>query len=840
MQFDRFSNKLNRVIKRAEKLADFYSKKKVSFVDILNALLLEKGSLALEVLFRSGLDLGEKKEGLLPSDLEKNKRTGVELDAEVIKLLNKAITFAMQADQYYVGTEHLLFVMIDVRNKEVDDFFRDKKINREDVVKSLKNIFLGYDDFSKQDLFYEFDHHKVDEAINGILQNINSEEQNMKQSNLINKLKTKNNKNQTYFLDNVSRNLTDQKNQKNIDPVIGRKKEIDRIIQILSRRNKNNPVLIGDPGVGKTAIVEGLAKKILNQDVPDVLLSKKIFNLDVNSLVAGSAVRGEFEQKLKQIIDEVSADEDIILFIDEIHMIVGAGAVPGSMDAANILKPALSRGDVRCIGATTFEDYKKSFEDDPALERRFQSVIVDEPSRLEAVDILKGIKENYESHHMVEITDEALQVAVDLSIKYIPERFLPDKAIDLIDEAAARVKVDAGASDIVKKIKKTENKLNDLIDKKKEALLGEKYDEAVVFSEEEKKVIDNIIDLEQDFLEIKKVWIGKVGPLEIKKIISSMKQIPIEDLEFGDDDRIAGLEKKIKKNIFGQDKAIEDISFLIKKTRAGLGDETKPIASLLLVGPSGVGKTETAKVLAKEIFGSEKKLIRFDMSEFSESFNISKLIGSPAGYVGYKEGGRLTEAVKKKPYSVVLFDEIEKAHPNVFNLLLQVMGEGELSDGAGKKINFKNTIVVVTSNIGSESDEESEIGFEKNIFDIKKDNNEQIKKYLTEYLSPEFVGRVDKVVVYKSLNKKVLIRLVKREIEKIVDKIKIQKNIKVHYAKDLVDFLSAKSFAENQGAREVIKVVRTEFESGLVDKILENKNLEKIEVKVEKGKIIFL
>jgi len=841
VMFNKFTNRLQKVLQRAQELADFSFRKKVEIEDVFLSLAYEKGCIAYEILSHSGL----QSEALnLVSKSKKAIKQNIQdtfFAPQVNQLLEKSVALAADMEHTYVGTEHLLYILVNAQDKKVQEVLEKNKINTKRVKENLEIVFITQNSFP----LFEQDAEKLfNEIANGVEQFDNTELEHS--SNFLTKIKdikkSKDKRVKNGLLQFFARNLTDKNLQLSIDSVIGREKEIERIIQIISRRTKNNPILLGDPGVGKTAIVEGLGKRILQGNVPDILLDKKIYALDINMLVAGTVMRGEFELRLKKVIDEIKADNNAILFIDEIHTIVGAGSAgSGAIDAANILKPALARGEIRCIGATTFEDYKKYIEDDPALERRFQPVIVSEPNISEAVAMLKGIKQNYEEHHQVEITQSAVEAAVELSSRYVPERFLPDKAIDLIDEAAARFKVGAGISEKQKQIKFLENKLEDLIEQKIKFVQLEKYHEAIKFKQEEIKLMQEIIILKKQ-QDNKQELLGKITNKEIAHVVAEMKNIPIEELSSSQGKKLANLEKDFKKYIIGQDQAIRDLAFFIKRGRAGLSSYNRPWGSFILLGPSGVGKTETAKVLAREVFGSEDKLIRIDMSEFSESFNISRLIGSPPGYVGFKEGGKLTEKVKHKPYSVVLFDEIEKAHPQVLNLLLQILEDGHLTDAMGKKVNFKNTIIVMTSNLGISDIGKLGIGFgfaKNKIADEYEKFKENVLSALKDKLNPEFINRVDKILVYAALNLKSIEKIVLLELARIQNNLKAKK-IKLELDKKLIHWLAKKSFSLEFGARQVRRVIQEQVENLLVDKILtgEIKNGSEIKLSELKGKVV--
>lgn len=614
-----------------------------------------------------------------------------------------------------------------------------------------------------------------------------------------------------------------------IDPVIGRKKEIERLTSILGRRTKNNPVLIGEAGVGKTAIVEGLALAIANREVPDILLDKKILSLDLALVVAGSMFRGEFENRLKQIIDEVKADANVVLFIDELHTMVGAGATTGSLDAANILKPALARGEIRTIGATTLSEYKKYIEHDAALERRFQSILVEEPSKEESIAILKGLRPNYEKHHRITITDEAIFAAVELSDRYMQDHFLPDKAVDLIDETASALRSIHSNSKTAKNRKKVENELEALEEEKTKAVLSQDFTTALHLRTQEEKLQNQkkaLEDLEKE--ETDPVY--AINAEDIAATVSLMTKIPLKKLAQTEIGKLGNLEKTLKTRIVGQDDALVEIAKTIRRSRAGLSDPNRPIGSFMFLGPTGVGKTETAKMIAQEVFEDPDALIRIDMSEFMERHNVSRLVGAPAGYVGYEEGGRLTEAVRRKPYSVVLFDEIEKANPDVFNILLQILEDGQLTDAQGKRVNFANTVIIMTSNLGMQelNAQAKKIGFaDRENEDAPKDKLEKeydriklgLMEKLKQDLRPEFLNRIDKVLIFHPLGMQQLRKITAINFGDVQKRLAMQQ-ISLKATPALIKFISEKSFDPLQGARYIRKNIQDLVSDPLAERII--------------------
>lgn len=559
-------------------------------------------------------------------------------------------------------------------------------------------------------------------------------------------------KSKTPTLDAYSRELTKDAQDGRLDPVIGREEEIERVLQILSRRTKNNPVLIGDPGVGKTAIVEGLAQRIFENKVPENLSHKRVVSLDLSSMIAGTKYRGEFEDRLTKIISEIKTAGDVIVFIDELHTIVGAGAAEGAIDAANILKPSLARGEFQCIGATTINEYRKHIEKDAALERRFQPILVEEPSIEESIEILKGIRDRYEAHHGVKISDEAISIAVRLSSRYISDRFLPDKAIDLIDEAASRVRL---ASYVLPQdIKDQEARLDEIIKEKEEAINAQEYEKAAKLRDEEQRVKDQIDNQRKDWVGKRSVEAGAVGEEEITNIISRWTGIPVSKMAMEESERLLQLEEILHGRVIGQNEAVKAVARAVRRARAGLKNPKRPIGSFIFLGPTGVGKTELARALAEAMFTSEDAVIRLDMSEYMEKHAVSRMIGSPPGYVGYDEGGQLTEKVRRKPYSVILLDEIEKAHPDVFNILLQVLEDGRMTDGQGRTVDFRNTIIIMTSNVGVENLQRNlTMGFTRAVDEAEDYNRmkEKVLEQLKYTFRPEFVNRIDEMIVFQSL-----------------------------------------------------------------------------------------
>lgn len=822
--FGKFSKRLKSVLIKAQDLATTLNKSEINFWDVLYVLSIDKGSIAYNFLH----DIGISEEDL-KLEIAKNSRiddvnkNGIPVFSnECQKIIERAVKIAYQNQHPYIGTEHLLYAIFDSNIKEIDFFLDNKKINKETLLKNIDGLLAHTD--------------KLSDIVDSNLSNISSLEKMITGNSFADQLS----------MPQFTIELTDEELQKKIDPVIGRKKEIDRLIQILCRRTKNNPILLGEPGVGKTAIVEGLAKKIIEGNVPDVLLGKKIIALDLGAVISGTMYRGEFEKRLKSIIDDAKKDDDTILFIDEIHTIVGAGATSGQLDAANILKPELAKGDLKVIGATTINEYKKYVESDPAFERRFQSILVDEPSTIESRNILYGLRSAYEKYHRVEITDSAIESAIELSSRYLSDRFLPDKAIDLLDEAASKFRVKKSKDKKFKKVQDLKNELSNIIKDKEESINNDDYEGAISYKEREDKIIEELSSIEKKNKAPKKP-LGKITEIEIAEIISRMTSIPLEDLMKSEKKKLVNLEKSISEYIIGQETIIKEIAQYIRRAKAGLANPNKPLASFIFLGPTGVGKTEMAKVLAKYVYNDEKALIRIDMSEFSEKFNASKLIGSPAGYVGYKDQNKFTDLVRVKPYSIVLFDEIEKAHPDIFNLLLPILEDGYITDATGRKINFKNTIIIMTSNIASDQfNKQASFGFNiesENKKDFLKSEYELLEKRviesLSDYFKPEFINRIDKSLVFRPLDIESVSQIAKLHINELSERLNARK-IYLKVEKNVFKHLAEKSYNPKMGARPLKRFIQEKLENLIANKILSDniKLGDKIKAVVRDGEIV--
>jgi ATP-dependent Clp protease ATP-binding subunit ClpC len=631
----------------------------------------------------------------------------------------------------------------------------------------------------------------------------------------------------TPVLDNFSKDLIKMAEEGKLDPVIGREKEILRIAQVLSRRKKNNPIIIGEPGAGKTAIVEGLAMMIYNGDCPKNLVDKRIVSLDINSIVAGTKYRGQFEERMKVIIEELQANPNIVIFIDEIHTMVGAGNSSGSLDASNIFKPALSRGEIQCIGATTLDEYRRHFEKDGALERRFQKVIVDPSTKEETFEILKQSKSKYEEHHKVNYTDESLWVCVELADRYITDREFPDKAFDILDEVGARMQIDIKLPEVIEQLK---SEAQEIKKEKLEVIKKQNYEQAAELRDKERTVLANLELEKKKFEEHLKISKRGIPEELIYEVVSNMTKIPVSKLNLDEKNTLVNLESSLSSTVIGQEEAVMKISKSIRRNRVGIKDPNRPIGSFIFLGSTGVGKTFLAKQLAKEIFGSEENLIRVDMSEYQEKHTISRLIGSPPGYVGHEEGGQLTEQVKNKPYSVILFDEIEKANKDIFSTLLQMLDDGHLTDGLGRKINFKNCLIIMTSNIGVKKlqDFGAGVGFKSNSEIVKEEHKRDIlKKELGKFFAPEFLNRIDDVIIFNSLKKENIDKIVKLEVDRLMNRLtKMKYNFT--YEPTVIDLISKVGFDETFGARPLKRAIQDKIEDLISEKILLNEVVETI------------
>lgn len=788
---------------------------------LLFAIFQEEGSLGNTILKNLKKTDGSSDELKLfakkKRDARNEKTKDIELSAELKKIITRAYSLASSFNYPYVGTEHFVYALIESDNEKVQTILGKIKKQSDQNIDKIISSAMNNDFFPN--LSKIFDLPEITLSKN-----------------------KKNGKVPTPYLDQFCVNLNNYVDRKE-EIIIGREKEIQRIINILGRKNKNNPILIGDPGVGKTALISKLAQKINSGEVPSDLGEKRILSLDMALVVAGTSFRGEFEARIKEIIREATENKNIILFIDEIHNVIGAGNLSGGLDAANILKPALSRGDIQCIGATTLSEYKKHFEKDPALERRFQPLKVNEPTPEETAEIIRGIRESYEKFHQVLISDEAINQAINLSVRYINNRFLPDKAIDLIDETASAIRNKEKALEIIKEIKILEKEREEITNQKNDLVNLEKYDEALNLRQKEKLLSQKIDTLREKELMKKKQKIKTILAPHITETISQITGIPSEKLSIKKNGfKIKNLQKNLNSQIIGQKNALDKIADILMRSSSGIANPDRPLGSFLFLGPTGVGKTLTAKVLAQNFFGSHQNLIRIDMSEFMERHNVSRLIGAPAGYIGYEEGGRLTEKIKHQPYSIVLFDEIEKAHPDIFNILLQILEDGILTDAEGKEINFKNTVIILTSNLGtSEFTSEARIGFDSR-GEKMKIKFEEIKNRVTEELKrkikPEIINRLDHVIVFNPLDKKEIEKISRLELEKFKKRLAVQ-GIIFSYSLKIIKFIAQKSLAFDQGARLIRRNIQELVENKVARMIVEGKvRKNKIKLNIIKDKII--
>ncbi len=805
---DRLTQRARRVLSLAYEEAERMRHDYIGTEHLLLGLIREEGGVAGRVLRELGLEVPRVKEMV-----ERMSGFGTytggrpDLAPGTQQVLEHAVEEARRMGHHYIGTEHLLLGLVRYGQGTAMDVLRRLGVTPEQIRRQTRRV---------------------------LQESSTTQQQQQRRAG-----RRERNKSKTPMVDQLAVDLTSLAEEGKLDPVIGREMEIERVIQILARRTKNNPVLIGEPGVGKTAIVEGLAQRIVEGDVPAPLLGKRVLQLDVGSLVAGTMYRGQFEERLKRVIDELKSS-NAILFIDEVHMLVGAGAAGSSVDAANILKPALSRGELQVIGATTLDEYRKYIESDAALERRFQSIYVDEPSIEETIEILRGVRSAYEEHHRLTISDDALEAAAQLSARYVTDRFLPDKAIDLIDEAASRVRMYKNPA--AKESKEIISKLRSAREELALAQENARMDDV-------QEVQQRIEALEAKLEQLRTGWDRTTAPVvtaeDIAEVISMWTGIPVMQIAQEESERLLRMEEELKKVIIGQEEAIEAISKAVRRARAGLKDPRRPIGSFIFLGPTGVGKTELTKALARFLFGSEEALIQLDMSEFMERHTVSRLVGAPPGYVGYEEAGQLTEALRRRPYSIVVFDEIEKAHPEAHNILLQIMEEGHLSDAKGRKVNFRNAIIVMTSNVGADMiKRQTSMGF-----NLKRDEAteerlayQEMRKKLMDSLRrvfrPEFINRVDSVVVFRSLSKEDIKQIVKLELHKVAERLK-EHDLILEATPAALDRLAEQGYDPEMGARPLRRVIQQMVEDPLSDALLsgEFQDGDRVLVDVDEGEV---
>ena len=795
----KFTNRANKAIEIANDIALELGHSYIGTEHILYGLAKEGNGIASKVLENQNVtadDILNKIEELIGSD--EPIENIVDFTPRTKRVVESAFIEARKLGYNFIGTEHLLIGILREGDCVAAKILLDLNVNIPKLYNEIVKVINEGEDYNSSD---------------------NS-------SNNSNGGKRRGSYNQTPTLNQFGQDLTKKAEEGKLDPVIGRKQEIERVIEILSRRTKNNPCLIGEPGVGKTAAVEGLAQKIASGDVPEILKDKRVVTLDISGMVAGAKYRGDFEERIKKALNEVKKAGDVILFIDEIHTIVGAGAAEGAIDAANILKPLLARGEIQLVGATTLNEYRKFIEKDAALERRFSPVTVNEPSEKETIQILKGIRDKYEAHHNVKITDEAIEAAVKLSIRYVNDRFLPDKAIDLIDEASSKARLRTytepdGLKELQEEIEKTKNE-------KEEAVLNQKFEKAAELRDTEKALRDKFEKEQNKWKNKNTKSIVTITEENIAEVIANWTGIPAKKITEDENEKLKNLEKELHKRVIGQNEAVEAVSKAIRRGRVGLKDPKRPIGSFLFLGPTGVGKTELSKALAEVLFGDENAMIRLDMSEFMEPHSVSKLIGAPPGYVGFDDGGQLTEKIRRKPYSVVLFDEIEKAHPDVMNMLLQILEDGRLTDSQGRTVNFKNTVIIMTSNLGARlitdrkqlgfANKEGEADSKKEYEEIKKEVMAELKKELR----PEFINRIDEIIVFHKLNDNDINQIIDIMLKEVVNRLKEQK-YDVKFEPDVKEMIAKEGIDKNFGARPLRRTIQNLVEDKLAEEILDGK-----------------
>ena len=798
-QMERFTQRARRALSLAQEEAERLQHSSIGTEHLLLGLIREEGGVAGRVLRELGLELPRVEELVKRLAKESNRNPNVELGLSpgTKKVLEYAVDEARRMGHHYIGTEHLLLGLIREAQNPALEVLRRLGISPQEVRRQTRNV----------------------------LQDSPLQQAGTRQGERVTRGGSRRGE-KTPTIDQLATDLTLLAREKKLDPVVGRVTEIERVIQVLSRRRKNNPALIGEPGVGKTAIVEGLAQRVVDGDVPRPLLNKRVLQLDVGSLVAGTMYRGQFEERLKRVIDELKAVNSI-LFIDEVHMLVGAGSAGSSVDAANILKPALARGELQCIGATTMDEYRKNIESDAALERRFQQIMVEEPTVEETIEILRGIRSPYQDHHNVEITDEAIELAANLSARYVTDRYLPDKAIDLIDEAAARLRM--YKSPEASAVRKTQIEIQDL-----ESALDQHREAEDTDATEQERIQTEINRLSETLQRYRANWNNDTQQArliseDIAEVVAMWTGIPVARIAGEESTRLMEMEEELHKRIVGQEEAIQSISKAVRRARAGLKNPLRPIGSFMFLGPTGVGKTEVTKALAEFLFGSEDALIQLDMSEFMERHSVSRLVGAPPGYVGYEDAGQLTEAVRQRPYSIIVFDEMEKAHPEVFNMLLQIMEEGTLADARGRRVDFRNAIVVMTSNIGAAViKREEQLGFttprgEDDIEDVDyKTLSRQVMDRLRQAFRPEFLNRVDATVIFRSLTRAQIKSIVELELNKVRERL-LEHAITLDASEGALDWLAEHGYSAEYGARPLRRLIQDRVEDILSDGILSGK-----------------
>jgi len=780
---DKFTERVRKVMYLAREEAARLHHDYIGTEHLLLGILREGEGIAATVLSNLGLDLDairQAVESMVASTGGTTTIGEIPFTPRAKRVLELSVDEARQLGHNYVGTEHLLLGLIregeGVAARVLIELGIDRKKVREETLKLLGGAAPSAQQGEKEE------------------------------------------KSETPALNQFSRDLTVLAKEGKLDPVIGREREIERVVQVLSRRKKNNPVLIGEPGVGKTAIVEGLAQMIVDNKVPETLRNKRLVVIDLASVVAGTKYRGQFEERLKAVMNEIRDSKDTICFLDELHTIVGAGGAEGAIDASNMLKPALARGEMQCIGATTLDEYRKHIEKDGALERRFQPIMVDPPSVEQTVKIIQGLRDKYEAHHGVKITDSAVEAAVELSDRYITDRYLPDKAIDVIDESGARARLSVATAP--NELRQLEKKAEELAKEKEEAVLAQEFEKAAALRDQERELRHKIRETKKGWSEARSESQAVIDADDVAEVVSTMTGVPVAKLEEKESEKLLRMEDELGKFVVGQAPAVQAIAKAVRRNRAGLRDPRRPIGSFIFLGPTGVGKTELARVLARFLFEDEAALIRIDMSEFMEKFNVSRLVGAPPGYVGYEEGGQLTEKVRRKPYSVVLLDEIEKAHPDVFNILLQVLDDGQLTDSMRRKVNFKNTVLIMTSNVGTRQIKGASLGFQKpdeaTTYDRMKGT---VMDEVKRTFNPEFLNRIDEIIVFRALDVEDMQQIVKILLDQVGTRLK-RKDISLNFTQEALDFLIEKGFDPALGARPLRRTIQRLVEDPLAELVL--------------------
>jgi len=830
---DNFSPRVKDVISFSKEEALRLGHNFIGTEHLMLGILRDGGGKAISILNAIEINLEElrrKVEILNPASIEGDQRLNDKKNLHLTRQAERALkTTFLEAKLFQsdlINTVHLLLCILRNENDPTTKLLTKLNVDY-DVVKEQFKLMLAsdsdnYEDIPSSSSFPEEKDNEGEGKENPFIPTSDSKTSK---------------KSKTPVLDNFGRDITALAEQEKLDPVVGREKEIERVSQILSRRKKNNPLLIGEPGVGKSAIAEGLALRIIQKRVSRILYNKRVVSLDLASLVAGTKYRGQFEERMKAMMNELEKNDDIILFIDEIHTIVGAGGATGSLDASNMFKPALARGDIQCIGATTLDEYRQNIEKDGALERRFQKVLVEQTSNTETLEILKNIKERYENHHNVNYTDDALSACVDLTDRYMLDRFLPDKAIDALDEAGSRVHINNMS--VPKEVVNLESQLDEVRELKNSVVKKQKYEEAAKLRDDEKRVERLLIEAQEKWQEDSKLNRVTVNENDIADVVSMMTNVPVNKIVKSEKNKLSRLAKVINSKLIGQNEAVEKVAKSIQRNRAGLKAPDKPIGSFIFLGQTGVGKTQLAKILASEIFDSEENLIRIDMSEYMEKFAISRLIGAPPGYVGYEEGGQLTEKVRRRPYSVILLDEVEKAHPDIFNMMLQILDDGFLTDSLGRKINFQNTIIIMTSNVGARQvkDFGRGLGFEtaSQKSQSKEIEKSVIEKELKKTFSPEFLNRIDDIVVFNNLDKKDIRKIVDIELVYLIKRIN-QLGYEIEISETAKNFISEKGFDSKYGARPLNRAIQKYLEDLLAENVVNNSIKEGDKVFIDKNK----